>query len=84
MNIGEILLKMGYTEFTCTDTYESIVWIVEPETVPSKEEVEAKALEIPSIEEAKEEAVVAAKESAIVKLAALGLTEDEIKALVGA
>ena len=31
-----------------------------------------------------EDAKVAARESAVVKLSALGLTEDEIKALVGA
>ena len=42
-------------------------------------EVEAKLVEL----EAKEQATKDAKTSALAKLAALGLTQDEIKALVG-
>jgi hypothetical protein len=84
MNIGQVLLKMGYTEFTCTDTYESIVWIVEPETIPSKEEVLDMVSQLDTLEQAEQDAKAAAKESAIAKLSVLGLSEDEIKALVGA
>jgi hypothetical protein len=83
MNIGQVLLKMGYTEFTCTDTYESINWIVEPETIPSKEEVLDMVSQLDDLEQAEQDAKAAAKESALTKLQALGLTEEEIKALIG-
>lgn len=45
--------------------------------------VNAKALELEADETAKQQAEVAAKESALSKLTALGLTEDEVKALLG-
>ena len=44
---------------------------------------EAKAAELQAEEIAKQEAAVAAKESAISKLTALGLTADEVKVLLG-
>jgi hypothetical protein len=83
MNIGQVLLKMGYTEFTCTDTYESIVWIVEPETIPSKEEVLDMVSQLDTLEQAEQDAKAAAKESALTKLQALGLSEAEAKQIVG-
>jgi len=45
--------------------------------------VQAKALELQTEKTAKQEAEVAAKESALSKLTALGLTADEVKALLG-
>jgi len=45
--------------------------------------VETKTLELQNLETAKQEAQATAKQSALAKLAALGLTEDEVKALVG-
>jgi hypothetical protein len=45
--------------------------------------VNAKALEIQAAVAAKEQAEIDAKASALAKLAALGLTQDEVKALVG-
>ena len=45
--------------------------------------VQAKALELQTEQTAKQEAEVAAKKSALSKLTALGLSEDEVKALVG-
>jgi hypothetical protein len=45
--------------------------------------VNAKALELQAAETAKQEAAVTSKASALAKLAALGLTQDEVKALIG-
>jgi hypothetical protein len=53
------------------------------EVTYDKSAVEAKLAEIQAIEIAKQEAEVAAKESALSKLTALGLTADEVKALLG-
>ena len=44
---------------------------------------ETKLTELQTAETAKQEAEVAAKESALSKLTALGLTADEVKALLG-
>ena len=46
-------------------------------------QAEAKLAEMQAEEIAKQEAQVTAKDSAMVKLAKLGLTEDEVKALYG-
>lgn len=49
----------------------------------SKSAAEAKLAELQAEETAKQQAEVAAKESALSKLTALGLTADEVKALLG-
>ena len=46
-------------------------------------QAEAKLAEMIAEETAKQEAQVSAKQSAMAKLAKLGLTEDEVKALYG-
>ena len=46
-------------------------------------QAEAKLAEMQAEETARQEAQVSAKQSAVAKLAKLGLTEDEIKALIG-
>jgi multidrug resistance efflux pump len=46
-------------------------------------QAEAKLAEMQAEETAKQEAQVTAKQSAMTKLSALGLTEDEVKALIG-
>ena len=48
-----------------------------------KSAAEAKLAELQAAETAKQESEVAAKESALSKLTALGLTADEVKALLG-
>jgi len=48
-----------------------------------KAAAEAKVAELIAAQEAAAIAAVAAKESAVAKLAALGLTEAEVKALIG-
>ena len=53
------------------------------EVVYDMAQAEAKLAEMQAEEIAKQEAQVTAKESAMAKLAKLGLTEDEIKALIG-
>jgi len=55
----------------------------ENEVTYDKSAVEAKLVELQADETAKQEAEVAAKESALSKLTALGLTADEVKALLG-
>jgi|688.fasta_scaffold2619195_2 hypothetical protein len=82
MKITKALLELGYSEFVVKgDVYEGIEWVVEPETIPSKEEVESMALQIDDILETRTQEQRALKVSAYTKL---GLTEDEINAIIGA
>ena len=55
----------------------------ENEVSYDKSAAETKLAELQAEETAKQEAEVAAKESALSKLTALGLTADEVKALLG-
>jgi hypothetical protein len=55
----------------------------EQEITYSKTEAETKLAELQAQAEADAQAVIDTKASALAKLAALGLTEDEVKALVG-
>jgi hypothetical protein len=55
----------------------------EQEIAYDKKAAEAKLVELQAEESAKEQAAIDAKQSALAKLTALGLTPDEIKALVG-
>ena len=82
--IAEALNKLGYTEFyVIGNTYEGIHWVVKPKTIPTKEEVMAMVEQLPTLKEAEQQAKEATKQSALAKLAALGLTEDEAKAIMG-
>ena len=53
------------------------------EVAYDKSAAQAKLIELESAEVAAQEAQATAKQSALAKLSALGLTQDEIKALVG-
>ena len=55
----------------------------EQEIAYDKSAAEAKLAELQAVETAKQEAEITAKESALSKLTALGLTADEVKALLG-
>ena len=55
----------------------------EKEVAYDKSAAEAKLVELQAAETAKETAQATAKASALAKLAALGLTQDEVKALIG-
>lgn len=54
----------------------------EQEVTYDMAQAEAKLAEMQAEETAKQEAQVTAKQSAMAKLSALGLTEDEVKALL--
>jgi hypothetical protein len=56
----------------------------EQEIAYEKSAAEAKLAKLQTAEIAKQQAEVAAKQSALSKLTALGLTADEVKALLGA
>ena len=58
------------------DSNENLITINKSNIVSKLEELQAQAT-------AKEQASIDAKASALAKLAALGLTQDEVKALVG-
>jgi DNA-binding NarL/FixJ family response regulator len=82
MSIDKALLKMGYTEFVVRgDTYEGIKWVKQPDSIPSKEEVLDIVNKLDALEQAEVDAKATARESAIAKLSALGLTEEEIDAI---
>jgi hypothetical protein len=53
------------------------------EVAYDKDAAEAKLAQMQAEEAAKAQAAIDAKQSALAKLTALGLTEDEVKALVG-
>jgi hypothetical protein len=55
----------------------------EQEVVYDKSQAEAKLVELQAQAQAQAQAVIDTKASALAKLAALGLTQDEVKALVG-
>jgi hypothetical protein len=64
------------------NSYEGLTWLDESPK-PTQEELDALWESTQATVAAKEQAKVDAKTSALAKLAALGLTQDEIKALVG-
>jgi cell fate (sporulation/competence/biofilm development) regulator YmcA (YheA/YmcA/DUF963 family) len=82
--INEALLELGYTEFIVRgDSYEGIEWMITPENIPSKETVLNKINELKELKKESENLNKSLKESAMLKLINLGLTEEEIKALIG-
>ena len=64
------------------DSYDGLDWHDESQK-PTKEELDALWESTKAQTTIKEKAVIAVKESALAKLAALGLTQDEVKALLG-
>jgi hypothetical protein len=79
--INQAIINLGYTGgwILRGDTYEGIEWVEQPDNIPSKEDIDNAIANI----QAEQDAKAAAKESALTKLQALGLTEEEIKALIG-
>ena len=63
------------------DDLDNINWLENNKANITKEEIITKANELQAIEDAKPENIK--KESAKAKLAALGLDEEEIKAIIG-
>jgi hypothetical protein len=71
-------------EFVMTaDDYSTIIWHKLEGDAPTLAEVKAEMKRLTDLEVLKESEIIAAKASAITKLAALGLTEDEAKAIIG-
>jgi hypothetical protein len=66
------------------DKLENIIWHT-PNVEPLTEaEVQAEIVRLEQAQEAEQQAKEAAKESAITKLSALGLSDEEVKAIIGA
>ena len=64
------------------DDYDQLVWLSDTPK-PSKAELDGLWPEVKAEIEAEQEAKITARETALVKLAVLGLSEAEIRALVG-
>jgi hypothetical protein len=64
------------------DSYEGLTWL-DNSTKPSQSELDALWESTQAAVAAKKQAAIDTKASALAKLAALGLTQDEVKALVG-
>jgi hypothetical protein len=80
MNITKALLRMGYTEFVVRgDTYDGIEWVVEPDTVPSEEEVLDMVSQLNVLEQAELDAKATHKAAILERL---GLTEDELRVVL--
>jgi alkylhydroperoxidase family enzyme len=80
-----LILVTNYVDklWTLTgDSYEGLDWRDESPK-PTQEELDALWESTQATVTAKEQSAKDAKASALAKLSALGLTEDEIKALVG-
>ncbi len=65
------------------DTYEGVEWLDKHQSLPSKEAVLAKLAELQAQYEIQEQAKLDKKQAALAKLAALGLSEEEFKILIG-
>ena len=72
------------------EDYDSIEWFRSDLALPTKEELELEILRLTKIEEQKQAQIneelaakESAKQSALAKLAKLGLTEEEAKAVIG-
>ena len=64
------------------DSYDGLTWLdLSPK--PTKAELDALWESTQATVAAQQQAAIDAKASALAKLAALGLTEDEVKALIG-
>ena len=79
--ITEALIILGYNTGWVVrgDTYEGIEWVEQPEVIPSKEDIDNAIVAVQVDQDAK----AAAKESGKTKLTALGLTEEEVNAILG-
>jgi hypothetical protein len=65
------------------DTYESVEWLDKEQSLPPKDAVLAKLAELQAQYDIDEQAKLDKKQAALAKLAALGLTEEEFKTLIG-
>jgi len=82
-NIAVSNLRPGVEWTMVNDDVANIVWHTEGVEPLTEAEVAVELDRLELVKQQKEDAKVVAKESAVAKLSALGLTEDEIKALLG-
>jgi len=81
--IAEALSALGYKNFYVNnDVYEGIFWEETPDSIPTKEQVESKWNNMVAEIEAQKVAKETAYQSALTKLSALGLTEEEVQAII--
>jgi hypothetical protein len=80
-----LILAVNYVNKQWTmsgDSYDGLTWL-DSSPKPTQAELDALWESTKAAIAAKEQAAKDAKASALAKLAALGLTQDEVKALVG-
>ena len=80
-----LILSVNYpnTQWTLNgDSYDGLTWLSDTPK-PTQAELDALWESTKAQLAAKEQAAIDAKASALAKLAALGLTQDEVKALIG-
>lgn len=65
------------------DDVENIIWHTEGVEPLTEKEVQDEIIRLEQVEKEKQDNIITAKESALNKLSALGLSEEEIKALIG-
>jgi hypothetical protein len=87
-NIGKALLNIvpGSQWTLRGDTYADLEWHDEVIPKPTEAEINAAIADIPNVEQAKLKALQEkedVKQSALAKLVKLGLTQDEVTALLG-
>ena len=84
-NIVNALISLRPTsswEMQNPEDYSTIKWF-DNTVPPTKEEVDAEVIRLQSVEVAAQQAAETHKANAISKLTALGLSTDEINALIG-
>jgi len=80
-----LILTTNYVGSSWTlngDSYDGLTWLSDTPK-PTQAELDALWESTQAAQIAKQQAEIAAKESALSKLTALGLTQDEVKALLG-
>ena len=78
-----LIRRYPNTDWTLNgDDYEGLTWLTDSPK-PSRAELDALWPEVQAEIKAEAQARITARETALVKLAALGLSEAEIRALVG-
>lgn len=80
-----LILTKNYAGFQWTlngDSYDGLTWLSDTPK-PTQAELDALWESTQSVVASEKAQNIAIKESALAKLAALGLTQDEVKALIG-
>jgi hypothetical protein len=85
INIADAILSLipGVNVSVIGNSVENIIWHDEVENIPTNQEILDELERLTLLESELAEDAAAAKESAKLKLSNLGLTEKEIKSLIG-